>query len=372
MAQDYYEILGISRDATKEEIKKAYKRLAKKYHPDLHKGDKQKEAKFKEINEAYKVLSDDKKRANYDRFGNADFSQDFAGFSGFSGFSEGFDFGDIFEGIFGGVAGAAGGFSRRRGNDLVTHLKITLEDAYHGTEKTIILNKQEICSRCKGTGAYSDSDIVTCSDCHGSGHIRRTRRTPFGMFSTTTTCSKCSGIGKEVKKYCSVCDGEGKEAKAKRIKVKIPPGIHSGQKLRVKGEGEVGDPGMPPGDLFVKIIVKEHEKFERKEDDIYVSVPISFVQAALGTEITVDTLSGKVKLKIPAGTQSHTLFRLRGKGMPKLHGFGYGDEKVQVIVQVPEKLTKKQKELLQEFAEAGGDKVKSIKKGFLKNWVFMK
>lgn len=364
MAKNYYDILGVSREANKEEIKKAYKTLAKEYHPDLHKGDKEKEAKFKEINEAYKALYDDKSRANYDRFGSAD-SSNFGGGQDFSGydFSE-FGFGDIFEGIFG------GGFRqrKRRGSDLITNLEITLQDAYRGAEKTIMVNKEETCSKCGGLGAESESDIVTCPSCGGSGFVRRTQRTPFGIFSTTIGCGKCGGTGKHIRTSCSVCDGTGIENKNKKINVKIPAGIAEGQRLRVPGEGSAGDYGMPAGDLYVEVSIKPHELFERKGDDLLISVPISFVQAVLGTEVEVPTLDGEVKLKVPEGTQSHTLFRLKGKGIPHLRGFGSGDEKVRVIVQVPEKLNKKQRELLEKFAEAGGDKIKPLKKGFFEKF----
>ncbi len=363
MAVDYYNILGVSKNAGKEEIKKAYKELAKKHHPDLHKGDKEKEAKFKEINEAYKILSDDKKRSNYDRFGTSDFSD-----QGYSSDyqSQGFDFSDIFEGVF----GRGFGERRNRGDDLLTQIEITLEEAFKGVEKNLTVKKQETCSDCNGSGAKSEADIKTCGSCQGSGYVRRVQRTPFGSFASTTPCSSCRGTGREIKNYCSKCDGKGKVLKTKTLKVKIPEGMQSGMRLRMDQEGEAGDFGMAPGDLYVEIIIQEHDLFERKGDDVYLSIPISFVQAVLGSEIEVKTLDGKVKLKIPEGTQSHTVFRLKGKGMPHIRAYGNGDQKVRVIVQVPEKLTKKQREILEQFAEEGGDKVQEVKKGFFRRLFF--
>ncbi len=354
MAKDYYKILGVSKNAAKEEIKKAYKELAKKYHPDLHKGDKEKEEKFKELNEANLVLSDDKARANYDRFGAADFSNgssygtgtDFAGFDFSSGFD--FDVDDIFSNFFGGSTRRSRS-RKRRGSDLRYNLDITLEEAAFGAEKTFEVNKYETCDKCSGTGAKKSSDVVVCPDCNGSGHVQRSQRTPFGIITTSMTCRKCKGAGQYVKDICSECDGKGSVRKKKKISIKIPAGIDTGNSLRVAGEGEVGIDGADSGDLYVVINVKEHSVFERRGDNIYCDVPLTFVQAALGADIEVPTLEGKAKLKIPAGTQTNTIFRMRNKGISSLDGYGTGDENVRVVVQVPEKLTKQQKELLEQF-----------------------
>ncbi|MBW2991874.1 molecular chaperone DnaJ [Candidatus Woesearchaeota archaeon] len=354
--KDYYEILGVSKDATKEEIKKAYKRLAKQYHPDINKEEGAAE-KFKEINEAVSVLADDEKRANYDRFGTADVSGGFGGadFSGFDFsdfFSSGFD--DLFESFFGGGRRRRGGPSR--GSDLRYDLEISLEDCAFGAEKHIVIPRMARCDRCEGSGAQSSSDVKTCDLCHGSGVERRVQRTPFGLFQQTTTCSKCRGEGKTVKNPCPVCDGEGRIQKNTKIEIEIPKGADEGTKLRVRGEGEAGEKGGPSGDLYVVLHVKEHDIFERDGNDISVEIPISFSQACLGTEIQVPTLEGKAKLKIPAGTATDTVFRMKGKGIPSLRSYGTGSENVKVVVQVPKKLTKKQKELLKEFDKLGGKK----------------
>ncbi|MAE42933.1 molecular chaperone DnaJ [Candidatus Woesearchaeota archaeon] len=363
MAKDYYKILGVDKTATKEEIKKAYKNLAKKHHPDLNKEEGSTE-KFKEISEAAAVLADDEKRTKYDQFGTtADkFGQGFQGFD-FSDFMSdaggfGFDFDSIFESFFG------GGFhgrrrGPRRGNDLRYDLEITLEEAATGVTKHITVPRMEQCGKCHGTGAESDKDVISCPDCNGTGIQRRTQRTPFGMLATTTTCRKCQGQGKYIKKECADCNGNGIVRKTRKIEIEIPTGAEQGTNLRVAGEGEAGEKGAETGDLYVVIYVKEHDVFERQGDDIYVKVPVSFAVAALGGEIEVPTLSGKAKLKIPSGTQNNTVFRMKGKGIPYLHGYGTGNENVEVVVEVPKKLSKKQKELLKEFAKEGK------KKGFL-------
>jgi molecular chaperone DnaJ len=354
MAKDYYEILGVSKDTSKEEIKKAYKRLAKKYHPDLNKEDPKAAEKFKEINEAHKVLTDDRARANYDRFGTAG-----AGMGGFDfggGGFEGFDFGmgDIFDMFFG------GGRRRRegpaRGANLQYEMHITLKQAATGTEKHINIPRHEQCSKCDGSGANSASDIVSCDECQGTGVVRRSQRTPFGMFQTSTTCRKCNGTGQYIKKACTQCKGSGIVRKERKIKVKIPAGVETGSRLRMPGEGEAGQKGGPSGDLYILIGVEHHDTFERHGDDIYLEVPVSFVDAAMGTEIEVPTLDGKAKLKIPSGTQTDTVFKMKGKGIPHLNAYGTGSEEVKVVVQVPKKLSRKQKDLLKEFEKEGKKK----------------
>ena len=368
MAKDYYKILGVDKNATKEQIKKAYKRLAKKYHPDLNKDDGAAE-KFKEISEAASVLGDDNKRQQYNQFGDADaFKRASAGAGGFSGFdfsdfmssTSGFgDFGDIFDQFFGG--GRRGRSRRRgpsRGSDLRFDLEISLEEAAFGAKKHIIIPRLETCTKCDGSGAESKSDIKTCPECHGSGMIQR-------IISTTTTCGKCRGEGKVIKNPCNVCDGEGRIEKKRKLEINIPAGVENGTRLRVSGEGEVGERGAGPGDLYVVLHAKEHDLFERQGNDLYIDVPITFAQAALGDEIEVPTLKGKSKMKIPSGTQTGTTFRMKGKGVQSLQGYGTGSQMVRVIIQTPKKLNKKQKELLKEFEKQNKDK-KPYKKLFEK------
>ncbi len=357
MTKDYYEILGVSKDASKQEIKKAYKKLAKKYHPDLNK-DQDAHEKFKEINEAASVLADDEKRAKYDRFGTADssFSQgfDFNRFD-FSNFGFGrFDFDSIFDELFG--RNFSFGRSRsRRGSDLMYELDITLEEAAFGTKKKIKVPRVETCDKCGGTGAASQSALKTCDQCNGRGMESITRRTPFGVVSTRTRCRKCGGDGKIIKEKCPQCQGNGKIRTESTLEIKVPEGIEDGSSLRLQGEGHAGQNGGPSGHLYVVIRIKPHKVFERAGDDIYVEIPISFTQAVFGSEITVPTLEGKAELKVPPKTQSHTVLRMRGKGIPHLNGRGRGDEMVKVKVQTPEKLTKKQKELLREYADTLGE-----------------
>lgn len=364
--KDYYKILGVDRNATKEEIKTAYKKLAKQSHPDLNKNPGAAE-KFKEINEAAAVLGDDQKRAQYDRYGAT--GEQFAGFEGFD-FSDfmsdiggfGFDFDRIFENFF----GSGQGYRTRRkqrGSDLRYDLEIELEDAAFGAAKTISVPRAEECGQCHGSGAESPSDIATCDECNGRGVSTRTQRTPFGLFSTTTTCRKCRGEGRYIKKECQECDGRGVVRKTRKIEVKIPAGATDGTNLRIQGEGEAGEKGMPSGDLYVVIHVKPHKIFERHNNNIYTKVPITFITAALGGEIEVPTLKGKANLKIPSGTQSNTVFRMRHQGIPDLHGHNVGDENVEVYVIIPEKLTKKQRQLLEEFEKESGKKDKGFFKG---------
>jgi len=348
MAKDYYQILGVEKGASKEEIKKAYKKLAKKYHPDLNK-DEGAEQKFKEINEAAAILGDDNKRQQYNQFGTADFSgfQGGAGGFDFSQFSGGgFDFEGIFDSLFGG-----GGRRRgpRRGSDLLYEMEIELKDVLDGKEKEISIQRSELCKKCEGSGAKTKSDIATCSQCNGSGRMQKTRRTPFGIFATTTTCDICRGEGNTITNPCNECSGTGVVEKEVKLKVKIPAGIESGSRLRIAGEGETGEKGGARGDLYVRVFVKEHDLFERQENDIYLDFPVSFAMACTGGEVDVPTLSGKVKMKVPEGTQSNTLFKLRGKGLPSLRGYGTGDQFVKAIIQVPKKLSKKQKEAIKEF-----------------------
>ena len=357
--KDYYKILGVNKNASKEEIKAAYKRLAKQYHPDLNKSQGATE-KFKEINEAAAILGDDQKRAQYEQFGAAgEQSHDFSGFD-FSDFMSdaggfGMDFDRIFENFFGGGQGHRAR-RRQRGSDLRYDIEIELEDAAFGATKTIHVPRLEVCDKCSGTGADKSSDVVTCDECNGKGMSTRTQRTPFGLFSTTTTCRKCRGEGKYIKNRCQQCDGKGVVKKTRSIEVKIPAGATNGTNLRIQSEGAAGEKGTDPGDLYIVVHILPHKIFERHENDIYVKAPLPFTTAALGGEIEVPTLKGKANLKIPAGTQSNTVFRMKGLGIPDLHSHHTGDEHIDVYIVVPEKLTKKQKQLLEEFEKESGKK----------------
>lgn len=354
--KDLYEILGVSRNASDEEIKKAYKKMVKKYHPDLNPDSKTAEEKMKEVNHAYDVLSDPQKKSRYDQFG--DDGNNSGGFGGGAGgFGGGFgggDFGDIFDMFFGG----GGGRSRnqnapRQGNDLRVDIRISFEEAAKGTTKEIEINRTESCTECGGSGAKAGTERKTCQNCGGSGKVRVNQQTPFGQFQTVKTCPKCGGKGTVVETPCPSCHGTGRLKKNRTIKVNVPPGVDTDSRLRMQNEGEGGINGGPPGDLYIYITVAPHEFFRRAGDDILCNVPITMVQAALGAEIEVDTLDGKVKLTVPAGTQSGTSFRLRGRGFPKLRGYGKGDQHVKVNVQTPTDLTSEQKDLLKKFAEAG-------------------
>ncbi|PIZ50745.1 molecular chaperone DnaJ [Candidatus Woesearchaeota archaeon CG_4_10_14_0_2_um_filter_33_13] len=355
--KDYYKILGVEKSATKEEIKKAFKKLALKFHPDRAPEDKKKESEeqFKEINEAVSVLGDDKKRQQYDQYGSSAFQGGSSGFEGFdysdvmSQFRSGAfgNFDDIFESLFGG--GSSRGKSRaRRGNDLAYETSITLEEVAKGTKQELNLNKLEHCPECHGKGA---KEFTQCHHCHGSGYMKKTQRTPFGLFQQTGPCPYCNGQGQLPKDSCSSCGGDGLIRKRKDIEIEIPAGVEDGMRLRVAGEGEVGSQGGPSGDLYVIISVKEHKFFERDEDDLLITIPISFTQAVLGDEIEVPTITGKATLTIPAGTDSETTFRMRGQGMPHLRGSGKGDQMVKMQIEVPKKLNKKQKDSLKQFGE---------------------
>jgi len=358
--KDYYKILGVGKNATKEDIKSAYKKLAKQYHPDVNKSPDASE-KFKEINEAAAVLGDDQKKSQYDQFGAA--GEQFQGFQqgfDFSDFTSdfgsfGFDIDDMVEKIFGGY-NPRRERRKQRGSDLRYDMEIELEDAAFGATKTISVPRLEQCEKCRGTGAESTSDIVTCDECDGRGVTTRTQRTPFGLFSTSTTCRKCRGEGKYIKSRCPECDGKGAVRKTRKIEIKIPAGASDGTNLRVQGEGESSGKDSASGDLYIVVHVKPHRIFERRGNNIYAKVPVHFSTAALGGELEVPTLKGKASLKIPAGTQSNTVFRMRGQGIPDLHSNHLGDENIEVYITVPEKLTKKQKQLLEEFEKENKSK----------------
>ncbi len=365
--RDYYEVLGLSRGAADDEIKKAYRRLAVQFHPDRNHGDKQAEENFKEINEAYQVLSDPEKRAQYDRYGHAAFQGPGAGpgggFGGFD-FSQGFE--EVFSDIFGDFFGTGRGRSRsrtRRGDDLRYDLEIDFEEAARGTEKTVKFERLAQCEACNGTRARGGSaSVKTCPNCRGTGQVR----TQQGFFSIATTCAQCRGEGSIIVDPCPRCQGQGRIRRQETLSVRIPPGVDNGSRLKLRGEGEAGYAGGPPGDFYVVIHVREHPLFVRQDNDIIIEVPISFPQAALGGEIEVPTLEGKVKLKIPAGTQSGKILRLKGKGIVDLHGYGRGDELVKIVVETPKRLTARQREILEEFAKISGEDVNHpLSKGFV-------
>jgi len=350
--RDYYEVLGVSKSASKDDLKKAYRKLSKQYHPDINK-EPDAADKFKEIAEAYEVLSDDQKKAHYDQFGHTDPNQGFGGFGGGGSDFGGFGFEDIFSSIFG------GGRRRdpnapRQGADLQYTMTLSFEEAVFGKETTIEIPREETCETCHGSGAKPGTKVDTCSHCNGSGQLNVEQNTPFGRVVNRRACHHCNGTGKIIKDKCATCHGDGKVTKRRKINVKIPAGVDDGQQLRVSAQGEPGVNGGPPGDLYVVFHVRTHEFFERDGDDIYCEMPLTFAQAALGDEVEVPTLHGKVKLKIPAGTQTGTKFRLKGKGVANVRGYGQGDQHIHVRVVTPTKISEKQKQLLREFAELSG------------------
>jgi molecular chaperone DnaJ len=369
--RDYYEVLGVAKTASDEELKKAYRKLARQYHPDVNKENPQEaEAKFKEINEAYSILSDPQKRAAYDQYGHAGTDPNFgAGMGGdFSDF--GFEgFGDIFDMFFGGGGGGGRGSQRRtgpqRGNDLRYDMEITFEEAAFGKEATIEIPRTEVCPTCSGNGAKPGTPIKTCPHCGGSGQVQVTQNTAFGRFVNVRTCEHCHGAGKTIQTPCDECNGSGRVRRNRKIEIKVPAGVESGSRLRVSGEGEAGLRGGSPGDLYVYIYVKAHSRFERQGDDVISEISLSMTQAALGTTILVDTLDGKVELKIPEGTQHGTQFRMRGHGITHLRGHGRGDHFVRIKLAVPTKLNSEQRELLKKLAVSFGEKPATEEKGFM-------
>jgi len=355
--RDYYEVLGIDRNATDEDIRKAFRELAFKYHPDHNQGDGAEE-KFKEANEAYEVLSDTSKRATYDRFGHS------GGSSFFGRDSEGFDFGfgDIFDAFFGGTTTSTRQ-APQQGASLQTRLTLTLEEAAFGCEEEIDITRTENCSECQGTGSKPGTQPVRCPNCDGAGEVRRVQASIFGRFTNITTCPRCHGEGRIITEPCPTCRGSGRQKQHRRISVKVPPGVDNGNQIRLRGEGETGTRGGPSGDLFVVISVIEHEYFRRDGNNILYELPLNFAQVALGTEVEVPTLDDDSKLKIPAGCQTGTVFRLKTKGVPHLNGRGRGDQLVMVSLVTPESLNKEQRRLFEELADSlGTDKKKRRKR----------
>ncbi len=376
--RDYYEVLGIAKGASDDELKSAYRKKAKKYHPDLNPGDKEAEEKFKEVNEAYEVLSDKDKRARYDQFGFAGVDPSYGagqggGFGGgFSGGFGGVDLGDILGDLFGG--GGFGGFGSsranpnapRKGRDIRISVGISFMEAVHGCKKTVTITRQDTCPDCGGSGAAKGTTPDTCPDCHGTGRVNVQQRTPFGVIQSQQPCSRCGGKGKIVKTPCNSCHGSGRVNTKKTLEVSIPAGIDDDQQLALRGMGDGGINGGPNGDLIVIVTVRPDPMFQRDGYDVYVTVPITFSQAVMGAEVVVPTVDGKVQYTVPEGTQSGTTFRLRGKGIPYVGGKGRGDQYVKVNVEIPKKLTKAQREALKAFEDTLKEENYEQRKGFFK------
>ncbi len=368
--RDYYEVLGVSRSASEDEIKKAYKKLARKYHPDLNPDNKEAEANFKEVNEAYEVLSDKEKKSRYDQFGFAGVDPNF-GAGGAYG-AGGFDFGglgDIFGSFFGGGFGGFGGGranpnAPQRGESLRTSVTVSFTEAAFGCEKEVTIDRVEQCSECSGSGCEAGTTAETCPDCRGSGVIQQRRQTPLGVMATSAPCPRCSGKGKIIHSPCKTCRGSGMARKRRTIKVNIPAGIDNGQTISLRGQGNAGKNGGPSGDLLVVVGVRQHEIFRREGTSVLCEAPITFTQAVLGAELEIPTIDGKVKYSIPEGTQSGTTFRLKGKGIPGLNGRARGDQYVTVYIETPRNLTKEQKEALRKFGETLGESNYEERKSF--------
>jgi molecular chaperone DnaJ len=372
--RDYYEVLGVSKGASEEEIKKAYKKLARKYHPDLNPDNKEAEEKFKEVNEAYEILSDSNKKARYDQFGFAGVDPNYGAGAGGGGFDGGFDFGDLGD-IFGSFFGGGFGGGRRanpnapqRGESIRLSLAISFEEAAFGCEKEVSVERMEQCGTCNGSGCAAGTSPEVCPDCHGTGQVQVRRQTPMGVFATSAPCGKCGGKGKIIHQPCPDCRGSGTVRKRKTIQVSIPAGIDNGQTISVRGQGSAGKNGGPAGDLLVTITVRPHELFRREGTSVLCDAPITFAQAVLGAELEIPTIDGKVKYDLPEGTQTGTTFRLKGKGIPSLNGRGRGDQYVTVYIETPRNLNREQKEALKKFAESVGDNNYEERKKFFRKF----
>lgn len=371
--RDYYEVLGITKGASDDEIKKAYRKVARQYHPDLHPDDKECEAKFKEANEAYEVLSDKDKKARYDQYGFAGVDPNYgAGQGGFSGGFGGFDgfddLGDIFSSFFGGGTSrrSANPNAPRRGNDIRASVILDFMEACKGKKVTVRVNRQEKCSQCNGTGAQTGSSVNTCPDCHGTGTVRITQRTPFGAMQSTQTCSRCQGKGKVIEKPCTKCGGNGNVRNAVSREIDIPAGINDGQTLRVAGGGDCGINGGSAGDLHIVVTVRPDPIFERDGNDVWTEVPITFAQATLGDTLDIPTVNGTVKYDIPAGTQNGAVFKMANKGIKRVNRNSYGDHYFKVVVEIPKNLTKEQEKLLREFDKSLEKKNYTKRESFFK------
>ncbi len=369
--RDYYEVLGVSKGASDDEIKKAYRAAAKKYHPDVNPGDKTAEEKFKEVNEAYEVLSNQEKRAKYDQFGHAGVDPNFGAGGGAGGYGGGFDFGDLGD-IFGSIFSDFGmGGGRRanngpvRGSDVAATVAISFEEAAFGVKKSVTVRRVENCPDCGGTGAAAGTSPETCPTCRGTGQVRTQQRTPFGVIQNVSACRACGGTGKIIKNPCKRCSGQGKVRVQRTIEVTIPAGIADGQAVVVRGQGDSGLRGGPAGDVHISVMVRPHPIFDRKGFDVLCDYPISFAQAALGAKLEIPTLDGKIDYTIPEGTQTGTVFKIKGKGIPFINGRGRGDQLLTVVVEVPKHLTDAQKQLLREFdSQTYNDQHYQKSKGF--------
>ena len=369
--RDYYEVLGVTKGASEDEIKKAYKKMARKYHPDLNPGDKEAEEKFKEVNEAYEVLSDPDKKARYDQYGHAGVDPNFGAGAGFDG---NFDFGDLGD-IFGSFFGGGFGGGRRtnpnapqRGESIRMSLAISFEEAAFGCEKAVTVERMEQCETCRGNGCAPGTTPEVCPDCRGTGQVQVRRQTPMGVFATSAPCSKCGGKGQIIHQPCKDCHGSGTVRRRKTIQATIPAGIDNGQTISIRGQGNAGKNGGPAGDLLITITVRPHELFRREGTSVLCEAPITFTQAVLGAELEIPTIDGKVKYTLPEGTQSGTTFRLKGKGIPSINGRGRGDQYVTVYIETPRNLNKEQKEALKKFAESVGESNYEERKKFFKKF----
>ncbi|MBE6989823.1 MAG: molecular chaperone DnaJ [Ruminococcaceae bacterium] len=370
--RDYYEVLGVSRDAGEDEIKRAYKKLARKYHPDMNPGDKEAEEKFKEVNEANEVLSDPEKKARYDQFGFAGVDPSYGAGGAGGGYGAGFDFGDLGD-IFGSFFGGGFGGARtrngpQRGESIRASVAISFTEAAFGCEKEITLERSEQCTTCKGNGCAPGTTPEVCPECRGTGTVSRAQRTPFGVMQSQTICPKCGGTGKIIHQPCPDCRGSGAVRKRKTIKVTIPAGIDDGQTISLRGQGHSGRNGGGSGDLLITVMVRPHDIFRREGTAVFCEAPITFAQAVLGAELEIPTIDGKVKYTIPEGTQTGTVFRLKGKGIPVLNGRGRGDQYVTVTVETPKGLNKEQKEALRKFSETLGENNYEKQKSFFKKF----
>ena len=370
--RDYYEVLGIQKGASEDEIKKEYKKLARKYHPDMNPGDKEAEDKFKEVNEANEVLSDPEKKARYDQFGFAGVDPNYGAGAGGGAYGGGFDFGDLGD-IFGSFFGGGfGGGQRRhpnapqRGESIRARVSVSFTEAAFGCEKSVTLERSEQCPTCKGSACAPGTTPEICPDCHGTGTVQTRRQTPMGVFASNGPCRKCGGTGRLIHQPCPDCRGTGAVRKRKTIKVTIPAGIDHGQTISLRGQGNAGRNGGPAGDLLITVMVQPHELFRRDGVDVFCEAPITFTQAVLGAELEIPTIDGKVKYSIPEGTQTGTVFRLKGKGIPVLNGRSRGDQYVTVTIETPRNLNKEQKEALRKFSEAVGENHYEKRKSFFK------
>ena len=371
--RDYYEVLGVSKNASEDEIKRAYKKLARKYHPDMNPGDKEAEEKFKEVNEANEVLSNPEKKAKYDQFGFAGVDPNYGAGQGGYGGAGGFDFGDlgdIFGSFFGG--GFGGQQQRRngpqRGESIRVSVSLSFTEAAFGCEKELTVERMEQCTTCKGSGCAPGTTPEVCPECHGSGVVQTRRQTPMGVFASSNPCRKCGGTGRIIHQPCPDCHGGGFTRKRKTIKVSIPAGIDNGQTISIRGQGHAGKNGGPAGDLLITITVRPHELFRREGTSVLCEAPITFTQAVLGAELEIPTIDGKVKYTLPEGTQSGTTFRLKGKGIPSINGRGRGDQYVTVYIETPKNLNKEQEEALKKFAETMGESNYEEQKKFFKKF----